>query len=58
MDGFGWNFYGYFVFSGAWIAVYFLWATWMARRDRASDLSSGSSGPGRAGPRSTVHSDS
>ncbi len=32
MNGFGWNFYGYFVFAVVWIAGYFLWALWMARR--------------------------
>jgi hypothetical protein len=30
---FGWNFYGFFIFSALFIAVYFLWAAWMAGRD-------------------------
>ena len=29
---FGWNFYGWFVFVAAFIAAYFTWARWMARR--------------------------
>ena len=29
---FGWNFYGFFVFAAAFIAVYFLWARWMRAR--------------------------
>ncbi len=33
--GFGWNFYGFFVFAAAFIATYFAWARWMQRRDRA-----------------------
>jgi hypothetical protein len=35
---FGWNFYGWFVFSAAFIAVYFVWARRMARRDTARRL--------------------
>jgi hypothetical protein len=31
--GFGWNFYGFFLFCGVWIAGYFLWARAAARRD-------------------------
>ncbi len=34
MNGFGWNFYGFFVFAVAFIAVYFAWARRMAHRDR------------------------
>jgi len=30
---FGWNFYGWFVFSAAFIGAYFMWARYMARRD-------------------------
>ena len=33
MTGFGWNFYGFFLFAAAWIAVYFGWARWMERRE-------------------------
>ena len=29
---FGWNFYGWFVFVAVFIAAYFSWARWMARR--------------------------
>jgi hypothetical protein len=35
---FGWNFYGWFLFSAAFIAVYFVWARRMARRDAARRL--------------------
>ncbi len=34
MSGFGWNFYGFFLFAAAWIVAYFVWAKWMAARDR------------------------
>ncbi len=30
--GFGWSFYGFFVFAAVWIAAYFTWAAWMNRR--------------------------
>ncbi len=40
MTGFGWNFYGFFLFAAAWIAAYFAWARWMARREAS---------PGRRG---------
>ena len=33
--GFGWNFYGFFVFAVVWIAAYFAWAAWMNRRPGA-----------------------
>jgi hypothetical protein len=32
--GFGWNFYGFFVFCVLWIGGYFLWARAAARRER------------------------
>ena len=35
---FGWNFYGWFMFSAAFIGVYFVWARRMARRDAARRL--------------------
>jgi hypothetical protein len=35
---FGWNFYGWFMFSATFIAVYFVWARRMARRDTARRL--------------------
>ena len=33
MTGFGWSFYGFFVFCVVFIAAYFAWARWMAARD-------------------------
>ncbi len=33
--GFGWSFYGFFVFAVVWIAAYFAWAAWMNRRPGA-----------------------
>ena len=35
---FGWNFYGWFLFSAAFISAYFGWARRMARRDTARHL--------------------
>jgi hypothetical protein len=32
VDGFGWNFYGFFFFSIAWIAGYFYWARRVANQ--------------------------
>jgi hypothetical protein len=31
MQGFGWTFYGFFLFCFVWIAGYFAWARWMGR---------------------------
>lgn len=31
--GFGWSFYGFFLFSAVWCLLYFLWALWANRRD-------------------------
>jgi hypothetical protein len=36
VNGFGWNFYGFFLFCIAWIAAYFWWARAAARRDEGS----------------------
>ncbi|MGH9315189.1 MAG: hypothetical protein ACRD1S_18545 [Vicinamibacterales bacterium] len=33
MAGFGWNFYGFFLFCIVWIGAYFVWAGSMARRE-------------------------
>jgi len=33
MNGFGWSFYGFFLFAAAWIAAYFAWARWMEKRE-------------------------
>jgi hypothetical protein len=35
--GFGWTFYGFFIFCLVWIAAYFAWARWMASRDAERD---------------------
>jgi hypothetical protein len=32
--GFGWNFYGYFVYAAIWIVGYFILAAHLNRRDR------------------------
>jgi hypothetical protein len=32
VTGFGWSFYGFFVFAIVWIALYFAWARWTDRR--------------------------
>ncbi len=37
MTRFGWSFYGFFLFAAGWIAAYFGWAAWMARRDRTRE---------------------
>jgi membrane protein implicated in regulation of membrane protease activity len=34
MSGFGWNFYGFFVFAAVWLVVYFSWARWMTKHER------------------------
>jgi hypothetical protein len=34
VTGFGWSFYGFFVFCVAFIAAYFAWARCMAARDQ------------------------
>jgi hypothetical protein len=34
MNGFGWNFYGFFVTAAIWLACYFLWAWRADLRDR------------------------
>jgi hypothetical protein len=32
VNGFGWNFYGFFIAAAAWLGLYFLWA-WRASAD-------------------------
>ncbi len=32
--GFGWNFYGYFIYAAIWIVGYFILAGYLSRRDR------------------------
>jgi hypothetical protein len=34
VNGFGWNFYGFFLAAGAWLVCYFLWAWRAASRER------------------------
>jgi hypothetical protein len=34
VNGFGWNFYGFFIFCFVWIAGYFLWARSRQRAER------------------------
>ena len=38
MQGFGWTFYGFFLFCIVWIAGYFAWARWMAAREARERL--------------------
>jgi len=38
MNGFGWSFYGFFLFAAVWIAAYFAWARWMEKRERTEQL--------------------
>jgi membrane protein implicated in regulation of membrane protease activity len=38
MNGFGWSFYGFFLFAAAWIAAYFAWARWMEKREKTEPL--------------------
>ena len=33
MTGFGANFYGFFVYAIVWVALYFVLAAWLNRRD-------------------------
>ncbi len=33
-DGFGWNFWAFFLVAGVWCVAYFVWAIWANRRDR------------------------
>jgi hypothetical protein len=48
MSGFGWSFYGFFLFAVAWIAVYFAWVCWTSReRPGAGNQNSESAGQGR-----------
>jgi hypothetical protein len=32
--GFGWNFYGFFIAAGLWIASYFVWTVALEARER------------------------
>jgi hypothetical protein len=51
MQGFGWSFYGFFLFCIVWIAGYFAWARWMAGREERLRPERGAGGkPGEAGP--------
>lgn len=33
MNGFGWNFYGFFIAAAAWLGLYFVWAKWVSAKD-------------------------
>ena len=33
-DGFGWGFYGFFLYATVWVTGYFIWAFRANRRDR------------------------
>jgi hypothetical protein len=37
MQGFGFNFYGYFVFAAIWICAYALWVRFMNANERAKE---------------------
>ena len=52
MSGFGWNFYGFFLFCFIWIAGYFLWARARQRAERER----GVVGAGGAAPAQTKKS--
>ncbi len=32
--GFRWNFYGFFLYALVWIVLYFVWAIYMARKEK------------------------
>ena len=36
-EGFGLNFYGFFLYAGVWVIGYFLWAFRANRKDAAKD---------------------
>jgi hypothetical protein len=44
--GFGWSFYGFFLFAIVWIAAYFAWAAWMNRKTGAGDRGTGTTTEG------------
>ena len=46
--GLGSNFYGFFVVAAIWVGVYFLWASWINRREAEKDKQS--SKPGTTNP--------
>jgi len=49
MTGFGWSFYGFFLFAVSWIAAYFAWAWWVSReRPRTGNQNSEPEGRDRA----------
>jgi membrane protein implicated in regulation of membrane protease activity len=51
MNGFGWSFYGFFLFAVVWIAAYFAWARWMEKRETNTERT-------RNGHRTNTKSDS
>ncbi len=38
MNGFGMNFYGFFIFAAVWIGAYALWVRLINARERASEM--------------------
>lgn len=32
--GFGWSFYGFFLYSAFWVCGYFIWATYTNRKEK------------------------
>lgn len=36
-EGFGWNFYGFFLYAGVWVIGYFLWALHTNRKETDKD---------------------
>lgn len=49
MNGFGWNFYGFFVVAVVWCIFYFAWAQWMTRRERKEENPGSQTSPPRDG---------
>lgn len=37
-NGFGFNFYGYFIFAACWVTAYFAWAWSVNNREREQNL--------------------
>ena len=35
MNGFGWNFYGFFIAAATWLGLYFVWAWWVSAKDES-----------------------
>jgi hypothetical protein len=50
MRGFGWNFYGFFLFAIVWIVGYFFWAAQTAKRERLRPARGAGGKPGPSTP--------